>query len=80
MSKVCFQAVSMSAFPRVFFVVSRFWVFLSDESSKTLQKKLKKYRVEVVFTKKSAQKKQNRFFLDWFVTFLGVSRRGEFDH
>jgi hypothetical protein len=56
-------------------VLSRFWVFLSDGSSNTLQKTFhKKNRVER-FLQKIRPKIQNRLFLElFFITFLGVSR------
>jgi hypothetical protein len=57
---------SMSVFPRLFFVLSRFQVLLSDGSSKALQK---------TFYNKIDQKIPNRFFLDLFLScfwaFLG---------
>jgi hypothetical protein len=67
------------SFSSTFFVLSHFRVFFSDGSSKTLQKTFcKKNRVEK-FPQKIRPKIQNRRFLDFFfITFLGVSRQGEF--
>jgi hypothetical protein len=56
------------SFSSTFFVLSRFRVFLSDGSSKTLQKTFcKKNRVEK-FLQKIRPKIQNRFFLDFFLS------------
>jgi hypothetical protein len=67
----------MTVFPRLFlfYRVFRFRVFLSDGSSKTLQKTFcKKNHVEF-FLQKIRPKIQNRLFLEnKFITFLGVSR------
>jgi hypothetical protein len=67
------------SFSSTFFVLSHFRVFFSDGSSKTLKKTFcKKKRVEK-FLQKIRPKIQNRRFLDFFfITFLGVSRQGEF--
>jgi hypothetical protein len=67
------------SFSLTFLVLSHFRVFFSDGSSKTLQKTFcKKNRVEK-FLQKNRPKIQNRLFLDFlFITFLGVSREGEF--
>jgi hypothetical protein len=52
------------SFSSTFFVLSRFWVFLSDGSSKTLQKMFcKKNHVEN-FVQKIRPKIQNRLFLE----------------
>jgi hypothetical protein len=63
------------SFSSTFLGLSRFRVFFSDGSSKTLQKALTtKNRVEK-FLQKIRQKIQNRLFLGFvFITFLGVSR------
>jgi hypothetical protein len=56
---------SRSVFPRFFFVLSGFRVFLSDESSKTLQKSFTKKSRGKVFTKKSTKNPKpifSRFF------------------
>jgi hypothetical protein len=67
------------SFLSTFFVLSHFRVFFSDGSPKTLQKTFyKKHRVEK-FLQKIRPKVQNQIFLElFFITFLGVSRRGEF--
>jgi hypothetical protein len=57
-----------------FFVLSRFRVFLSDESSKTLQKRFATKIVSKSFYKKFDQKSKTDFFSICFITFLGVSR------
>jgi hypothetical protein len=63
--------VSVS-FSSTFFVLSRFRVFLSDGSSKTLQKSLHtKNRVEK-FLQKIRPKIQNRFFLEFFLSHFGA--------
>jgi hypothetical protein len=68
-------------FSSTFFVLSRFRVFLSDGGSKTHTKKrfAQKSRREV-FTKKREKKTQKKTdcFSISLITFLGVSRRGEF--
>jgi hypothetical protein len=63
------------SFFSTFFVLSRFRVFLSDGSSKTLQKTFcKKNHVENIL-QKIRPKIQNRLFLEKvFIMFLGVSR------
>jgi hypothetical protein len=73
-------SISDVSFSSTFFVLSRFRVFLSDGSSKTLPKTFyKKNRVEKFLQQKSTEKqKKQDFFLDSFITFLGVSRWGEF--
>jgi hypothetical protein len=56
------------SFSSTFFVLSRFRVFLSDESSKTLQKTFyKKNRVEK-FLQKIRPKIQNRLFLEFVLS------------
>jgi hypothetical protein len=67
--------ISMSVFPRLFFVLLCFQVLLSDGSSKTLQKTLhEKKSCRKVFTK-NRQKIQNRFC---FITFFGRFSMREF--
>jgi hypothetical protein len=63
-------SVSVS-FPRFFGVSSRFWAFFGDGSRKAQQKLSQKDLVEKVLQKKEEKK--------WcfFITFLGVSWRGE---
>jgi hypothetical protein len=61
-------------------VLSRFWVFFSDGSPKTLQKTFcKKNRVENFLQKVRPKTKNPKpiFSRNCFLTFLGVSRRGE---
>jgi hypothetical protein len=63
------------SFSSTFFVLSRFWVFLSDGSSKTLQKTFCKKNHAEKKLQKIRPKIQNRLFLEKiFITFLGVSR------
>jgi hypothetical protein len=63
------------SFSSTFFVLSRFRVFLSDGSSKTLQKTFYKKIVSKSFYKKFDQKPKTDFFSIFFlITFLGVSR------
>jgi hypothetical protein len=63
------------SFFSTFFVLSRFRVFFSDGSSKTLQKTFyKKNRVEKFFTKNSTKNPKPTFSRIFFITFLGVSR------
>jgi hypothetical protein len=63
--------------PRFCFVLSRIWVFLGDESSKTQPKNTKNRRN--LFTK-NRRLTQNNFVLEFlFITFVGVFRRGEFE-
>jgi hypothetical protein len=65
-------------FSWTFFVFSRFREFFSDGSSKTHKKNvLQKKSCRKVSTK-IRPKIQNRLFLDFFITFLCVSQRGEF--
>jgi hypothetical protein len=64
--------ISMSVF--LGFVLSRFRVFLSDGSSKTLQKRFARQIVSKSFYKKFDQKSKTGFFSILFITFLGVSR------
>jgi hypothetical protein len=63
------------SFPSTFFVLSRFRVFLSDGSSKPLQKTFCKKNSVEKFLQKIRPKIQNRFFLDFclsrFWAFLG---------
>jgi hypothetical protein len=54
-----------------FFVLSRFRVFLSDESSKTLQKTFTTKNVSKSFYKKFDQKSKTDFFLDFFYHVFG---------
>ena len=64
--------VSFSSAP---FVLSRFRVFLSDVSSKALQKTLYKKIASKSFYKKNEQKNPKPYFSRFFfITFLGVSR------
>jgi hypothetical protein len=64
-----------ATFSWIFFVFSRFQVFLSDRSSQTLQKTFYKNIVSKSFYKKIDKKILNRFVLDFFVSrfwaFLG---------
>jgi hypothetical protein len=56
--------ISISVFPRLPFVLSRFQVLLSDGSSKAPPKKNQKDRVKKFFLKQKIDKKsQNRLFL-----------------
>jgi hypothetical protein len=66
------------SFSSTFFVLSRFRVFFSDGSSKTLQKTFYKKIVSKSFYKKNDQKSKTDFFSIFLITFLGVSRGGEF--
>jgi hypothetical protein len=69
--------ISMSVFPRLFFVLSRFRVFLIDGSSKTLQKRFTCYKqiVSIFFflTKKSTKNLEPIFSVVFphVVAFLG---------
>jgi hypothetical protein len=68
------------SFSSTFFVLSRFRVFLSDGSSKTLQKTFyKRNRVEKrnVCAKNSTKNPKPTFSRFFFIKFLGVSRCGE---
>ena len=59
------------SFSSTFLVLSRFRVFLSDGSSKTLQKTM---GVSKSFYKTIDQKSKTDFFSIFFITFLGASR------
>ena len=67
-------SMSVAQFPLDFFVLSRFRVFLSYGSSKALKKRFTTKIVSKGIYKTNRQKIQNHFFLDFFITFLGVSR------
>jgi hypothetical protein len=68
-------------FSRLFFVLSRFQVFLSDGSSQTLQKTFYKKIVSKSFYKKIDKKSQTDFFSIFFITFFGrFSVRGVQKH
>jgi hypothetical protein len=68
-------------FSSTFFVLSRFRVFLSDGSSKTLPKTFYKKVVSKTNCKKIDKKIQNRFFLDFFNHVFGrFSVRGVKKH
>jgi hypothetical protein len=56
------------SFSATFFVLSRFRVFLSDGSSKTLQKRFCKTNRLEKFLQKNRPKIQNRLFLDFFLS------------
>jgi hypothetical protein len=62
------------SFPSIFLVLSRFRVFRSNGSSKTLQKTFYKEIVSKSFYKKIDKKSKPFFFSILFITFLGVSR------
>jgi hypothetical protein len=71
---------SMSVFPQLLFVLSRFQVFLSDGSSKTLQKTFYKKIASKSFYKKPT-KIQTRFFLYFLLSrFRRFSVRGVQKH
>ena len=72
-SKILTKIFDVS-FSSTFFVLSRFRVFLSDGSSKTLQKTFCKKIVSKSFYKNIDQKSKTDFFSICFITFLGVSR------
>jgi hypothetical protein len=57
-----------------FFCLSRFRVFLSGGSSKTLQKTFYQKIVSNCFYKKIDQKSKTEIFSNFFITFLVVSR------
>jgi hypothetical protein len=64
--------ISMLVFPRFLLVFSRFRVFLSDGSSKALQKNVLKKIVSKSFYKKIDQNSYKTIFLDFlFWAFLG---------
>jgi hypothetical protein len=64
--------ISMSVFPRLFSVLSRFRVFLTDVSSKTQQKTFCKQIVSKSFCKKSTKNPKLIFPGFLFITVLGV--------
>jgi hypothetical protein len=75
--------ISMSdvSFSSIFFVLSRFRVYLSDGSSKTLQKTFYKKKCVEKVLQKIRPKLQNRFFLDFFNHVFGrFSVRGVQKH
>jgi hypothetical protein len=86
--KMFLQKVHVKNFPRRnrqkfrcqvflgFYVLSRFRVFLSDGSSKTLQKTFYKKIVSKSFNKKIDKKIQNRFSRFFFSSFWGISVKG----
>jgi hypothetical protein len=59
------------SFPATLFVLSRFRVFLSDRSSKTLQTTFCKYNRVEKLLQKNRQKKRNRFFSVLFYHVFG---------
>jgi hypothetical protein len=58
--------------PKTFFVLSRFQEFLSDGSSKTLQKAFAKKTCRNAFAKQIDKTIQNRFFLDVCLSRFGA--------
>jgi hypothetical protein len=66
---------SMSVFPRLCFVLSRFRVFFSD--GKHYKKRFAKKSCRKVLTKQSTKNPKPTFSRFFFIMFLGVSR-GEF--
>ena len=73
-SKILTKIFDVS-FSSTFFVLSRFRVFLSDGSSKTLQKTFCKKIVSKSFYKKFDQKSKTDFFSNFFIAAVAVTVR-----